>query len=267
MTFRLAQISDTHPSAERPHFLPDFQRMRAALGAGRPDLVFDAGDMTVDVADAPDDPGLRPRQPLDPVRFARDREIFGPDLSLLDIPGWRLIGIDALLVGSDLPDAAVQFYLLAGAGAGSIALFLHKPLTLGSPDPDGTYWRVGDPGRDMLARAFGDRFQQRVGTELVGHVEHRLAADGGCTAALMTVDGLALDDIGAMPEVYGPQEPIISSVFGAVSRLAHRGRAAVTSAADPGCGSRLATRPVVLRRRYGASSRSDTPSPSGDPPG
>jgi 3',5'-cyclic AMP phosphodiesterase CpdA len=280
MAFRIAQISDTHLSAERPHFLANFQRVSASLNARRPDLVVNTGDMTLDGADAPaelrfvkslhdgmglpwlavpgnhdvgDDPGLRSRQPLDAQRLASYRENFGPDRFLHDIPGWRLIGINGLLVEADLPEAAAQLDFLAEAVVGSddrsIALFVHKPLTLGTPDPDGTYWRVRDSGRDALARAFGgrrprliasghlhqfrrleidgtwhvwapstafvvgDRFQQRVGTKLVGYVEHRLDAQGGCDARLETVDGLALDDIGAMPEVYGPQKPVAAPTF------------------------------------------------------
>ena len=280
MEFRIAQISDTHLSADRPHFLPNFRLVAAALAARRPDLVVNTGDMTLDGADAPaelvfvrslheslglpwlavpgnhdvgDDPALASRQPLDARRLASYRTNFGPDRFLRDIPGWRLIGINGLLVEADLPDAAAQLDFVAeavaGAGERSIALFLHKPLTLGAADPDGTYWRVRDTGRASLARAFGsrrprlvasghlhqfrrleidgtvhvwapstafivgDRFQQRVGTKLVGYVEHRLGPDGACAAELATVDGLALDDIGAMPEVYGPQRPVTSPSF------------------------------------------------------
>lgn len=280
MVFRIAQISDTHLSADRPHFLGNFELVRFALAARRPDLVVNTGDMTLDGADTPaelrfvrslheemglpwlavpgnhdvgDDPGLRSRQPLDARRLASYRDCFGADRFVRDIPGWRLVGINALLAGADLPDADEQLDFLAGAVAGaenrSIALFLHKPLTLGEHDPDGTYWRVRDREREALARAFGarrprlvasghlhqfrrmeidgtvhvwapstafvvgDRFQQRVGTKVVGYVEHRLGADGACAAELATVDGLALDDIGTMPEVYGPQRPVASSTF------------------------------------------------------
>jgi 3',5'-cyclic AMP phosphodiesterase CpdA len=280
MSFRVAQISDTHLSAERPYFLPNFQRIGESLTARRPDLVINTGDMTLDGADQPeelrfvrslhdtlgipclalpgnhdvgDDPALRPRQPLDTRRLASYRANFGPDRFLKDVPGWRLIGINGLLTEAQLPDAAEQIDFLsaavADAGSRSIALFLHKPLTLGTPDPDGTYWRVRDKGREALLGAFGaqrpsliasghlhqyrrmaidgtlhvwapstafivgDRFQQRVGTKLVGYVEHRLDPDGGCATELVTVDGMALDDIGHLPEVYGPQKPVAAPTF------------------------------------------------------
>jgi hypothetical protein len=39
-------------------------------------------------------------------------------------------------------------------------------------------------------------------------VAHEFRADGSFDCALVTVDGLALDDIVDLPEIYGPQKPI-----------------------------------------------------------
>jgi hypothetical protein len=49
-----------------------------------------------------------------------------------DVPGWRLLGINSLLLGSDMPEAGDQLAFIAEASAGrgdrQLALFLHKPL-------------------------------------------------------------------------------------------------------------------------------------------
>lgn len=270
MSFRIAQISDTHLSPLRDRFVGNFERVAEALRARGPDLVINTGDVTLDGADdigdlsfarelhaaiglpwlvvpgnhdVGDDPTLAPRQPIDPVRLARYRAVLGSDHFLRDVPGWRLIGINSLLADAALPDTAAQFEFLreavAGAGPRHIALFLHKPLTLGGDDPDGTYWRVRDTGRAALRAAFGDRqprlvasghlhqfrrieqestthvwapstafivadhAQQPFGTKLVGYVSYELGEDGGFSVDLATVDGLALDDIAALPEIYG----------------------------------------------------------------
>jgi Icc protein len=270
MSFRIAQISDTHLSPLRNRFVDNFQRVAEALRTRGADLVVNTGDVTLDGADdirdlsfarelhaaiglpwlavpgnhdVGDDPTLAPRQPIDSTRLARYRAALGSDRFLRDVPGWRLIGINGLLADAALPETADQFEFLraavADAGARSIALFLHKPLTLGGDDPDGTYWRMRDTGRAALRAAFGtrrprlvasghlhqfrridhegtmhiwapstafivaDRAQQRFGTKLVGYVTHDLGEDGHVSVDLATVDGLALDDIAALPEIYG----------------------------------------------------------------
>ena len=47
MTFRIAQISDTHLSAEKPFFVGNFERIGEALRATPPDLVLNSGDITL----------------------------------------------------------------------------------------------------------------------------------------------------------------------------------------------------------------------------
>ena len=48
MTFRIAQISDTHLSRERPFFSGNFARVATHLRADPPDLVINSGDMALD---------------------------------------------------------------------------------------------------------------------------------------------------------------------------------------------------------------------------
>ena len=47
MTFRIAQISDTHLSAEKPFFIGNFELIAEALRAVRPDLVLNSGDISL----------------------------------------------------------------------------------------------------------------------------------------------------------------------------------------------------------------------------
>ena len=48
MTFRIAQISDTHLSREKPFFNENFARVSEHLIGQRPDLVINSGDMALD---------------------------------------------------------------------------------------------------------------------------------------------------------------------------------------------------------------------------
>jgi Icc protein len=168
MTFRIAQISDTHLSREKPFFSRSFARVAAHLAAQRSDLVINSGDMALDgpsresdlaearglhdaiglpcrfiagnhdcgeSQDAPAHPALLP---ITHERRERYLKHFGEDFWLLDVPGWRVIGMNAQLLGSDLIDAGEQLDFLRDAADGSddrrIALFVHKPLFHVSPD-------------------------------------------------------------------------------------------------------------------------------------
>ena len=50
MTYRVAQISDTHLSRDKPFFVANFERVAAALVAAAPDLVLNTGDVSLDGA-------------------------------------------------------------------------------------------------------------------------------------------------------------------------------------------------------------------------
>ena len=161
MTFHIAQISDTHLSAEKPFFVGNFERVGEALRAIRPDLVLNSGDISLSGESKESD--LSAARALHeaiglPVRFlpgnhdlgdsqdlaahgaavitderrARYLAHFGADFWTLDVPGWRLLGINAQLLGSDLAVAHAQDAEISEAAASlgdrRLALFLHKPL-------------------------------------------------------------------------------------------------------------------------------------------
>lgn len=163
--FTIAQISDTHLSDEKPFFVDNFVRIGDALRASRPDLVLNSGDITLDGAsneadlaaarllhdglglplrylpgnhdlgDSQDSPGHgegHGEAVIDAQRRRRYVAYFGADWWWFDVPGWRVLGLNAQLLGSDLPQAEMQDDTIAEAvgslGMRRLALFLHKPL-------------------------------------------------------------------------------------------------------------------------------------------
>lgn len=205
--FRVVQVSDTHLSASKPHFAANWEPTVAWIRAQRPDLVVHTGDVTVDGADLEDDlahcaalmrgigvpflavPGNHDvgdagnrHQPVDDARLARWSRHFGADRWVRDVPGWRLVGLDALLFGSGHPQEAAQAEWLVRAMEEAqgrrIAWFLHRPLFLEGPDePDTGYWSVKPAQRrfymDLVAR-------HRVSLVSSGHLHksHLFERDG-----------------------------------------------------------------------------------------
>ena len=192
MPFRIAQISDTHLSRGKPFFVQNFERVARHVAQGGFDLVLNSGDLSLDGSGDEDDlaesrrlhdamglplryiPGNHdigesqdtPLKHNVPVISAaiRDRYVrhFGPDFWALDVPGWRLLALDAQLIGSNLDAAEEQFSFIrstaSGLAAGSarLALFIHKPLFHLSPDETEVGGRFINPvGRRRLLDALG----------------------------------------------------------------------------------------------------------------
>lgn len=177
---RVIQISDTHLSPGKPHFTDNWPPLAAWIAAQQPDLLIHTGDVTVNGADVEEDmrhaaelmrclgvrfravPGnhdvgdaAHPRQPVNGERLARWRAYFGPDRWAEDVEGFRLIGLDALLLGSGDPEEAAQLAWLQGVMNDTqgrrIAWFLHRPLFLDKPDEGDTgYWSVKPQPREVL---------------------------------------------------------------------------------------------------------------------
>ena len=272
MTFRIAQVSDTHLSEAKPFFVDNFVRIGEALRAARPDLVLNTGDISLDGAghegdlaaarllhdalglplrflpgnhdlgDSQDSPGHGEAR-IDATRRARYLKHFGPDWWWFDVPGWRVLGINAQLLGGDLDAAAEQDAAIReamdGIGLRSLALFLHKPLFDRSADEGEITGRFVNPAprRGLLellgvepklvvcghvhqyrsteaARArhvwgtstayvIPDRLQPRYGLKEVGFVEHSLRPDGTHDSALVRVPGVATLHIEDFPQAYG----------------------------------------------------------------
>jgi len=211
MTFRIAQISDTHLSNDKPFFVDNFLRIGEALRADPPDLVLNSGDISLDGAGSEGDlaaaRALHDKLGL-PVRFipgnhdlgdsldasshgearidegrrARYLAHFGQDWWTLDVPGWRVLAVDAQLLGSDLSarheqDAAVAD-AAASLGGRKLALFVHKPLFDQSADETEITGRFVNP---VPRRALLDRLGGAMPALVAcGHVhQYRETRPGG----------------------------------------------------------------------------------------
>ena len=169
---RIIQISDTHLSPSKAHFSDNWAPLASWIAEQHPHLVIHTGDVTVDGADVEEDLrftaelmrglGVRFRavpgnhdvgdpghnhQPVNEARLQRWRSHFGQDRWIEDVEDCRLIGFDALLLGSGERDEVLQAHWLEavmnGAGDRRIAWFLHRPLFLDRPDEGDTgYWSV-----------------------------------------------------------------------------------------------------------------------------
>ena len=205
--FRLIQISDTHLSPGKPHFSGNWAPLAAWIAAQSPDLVIHTGDVTVDGADTEADlrhcagllhglgipfravPGNHDvgdsnhrHQPVSPERLARWQRHFGPDRWVEDVAGWRLVGLNAMLVGSSLVAEREQFAWLEGVMEGAagrrLAWFLHRPLFLETPDEGDTgYWSVRPEARQALLQLVQ---RYRVALVASGHLHkaHQFTLDG-----------------------------------------------------------------------------------------
>lgn len=204
---RVVQISDTHLSPNKPHFAGNWQPLTAWLAAQKPDLVVHTGDVTVDGADVDEDFGYcsglltalgvpvlsvpgnhdvgeahHPHQPVGAPRLARWREHLGADFWSHDVEGWRLIGLNSMLFGSDEVDEARQLTWLeqqiATAAGRRLGWFLHRPLFIEAPDEgDKGYWSVPPKPRAHLLDLVR---KHQVAFVASGHLHraHDFAVDG-----------------------------------------------------------------------------------------
>ena len=181
---RIVQISDTHLSRDKPHFVDNWAPLAAWIADQRPDLVIHTGDVTVDGAGVEadlsysahlmDELGVRWRavpgnhdvgdarhagQPVNAERLSAWQRHFGPDRWVEDIEEgalrWRLVGLDAMLMGSGEPEEAEQALwldrVMTEAGDRRIAWFLHRPLFTDDPEEGDTgYWSVKPQPRAAL---------------------------------------------------------------------------------------------------------------------
>lgn len=157
---RIAHISDTHLSDRHGFFVANFLRVVEAVNDWRPDLVIHTGDLSINGADrerdltysmelmerfdAPvkvlpgnhdvgEEPGfMQLDQPTTVERLARYAGAVGVDRWTFDADGWRLVGINAQVIGTGLArEAEQQEWLeteLARAAGRRIGVFTHKPL-------------------------------------------------------------------------------------------------------------------------------------------
>ena len=138
MAYRIAHISDPHLSLRRPFFQHNWEIMVELLNGDRPDLVVCTGDISIDGADHESElvyasaqlkrltsdvlivpgnhdcgnssPDTRGGETLITAeRLASFRRHVGPDFWMRDLGAWRLVGFNAMLPGSGLPDDDAQW--------------------------------------------------------------------------------------------------------------------------------------------------------------
>jgi 3',5'-cyclic AMP phosphodiesterase CpdA len=208
--FRLTQVSDTHLSRGRPFakLAENFHRVSEHIDATRPDLVINSGDVSWDgptsradmefakdlhgalpvncrylpgnhdIGDNPTAVGTPPSHPANEKDRAAFVDVFGEDRFHLEAAGWCFIGLNSLIMNTAIPSEAEQMNWfaaqLSGANGKPIALFLHKPLFLQTPeDPEtpGTAIRfVPQPVRAQLVTMLGKYDVRLVAS---GHVHQR----------------------------------------------------------------------------------------------
>ena len=249
--FRLIQISDTHLARRLPTLTQNFHRVSEYIDARRPDLVVNSGDLAFDgptsrddlefarelhaalpvacrylpgnhdIGDNPTELGPAPPQPATEQERQNFLSVFGEDRWRFDAAGWRFIGLNSLVMNTGLASEAEQYDWLASqlssADGKPVALFLHKPLYLNSPeDPelaasairyipmparsrlvemlraadlrlvasghvhqrrDFTYRRIRHVWAPSAGFVISDAKQEVIGTKEVGLVEYRFQPD------------------------------------------------------------------------------------------
>jgi 3',5'-cyclic AMP phosphodiesterase CpdA len=208
-------VSDTHLSPRTREADANWDAVVARVAADPPAVVVHAGDISADGADRTDDldharaqldrlqvtvpvhtipgnhdvgdnphggypsldgTGTVPPALVEEWRLARFRDRIGPDRWVVDIGGWRLVGLNAQLLGSGLREEGEQWDWLTevlsspGGDAHPVALFVHKPLLRAPSLPDDP-----SPGR-YVPSAAGDRLralmssaERRVRAVVSGH--------------------------------------------------------------------------------------------------
>jgi len=180
--FRLIQISDTHLSRAKPHFVANYEAVVAHVNQSAPDIVLNTGDIALngpdeiddlafaaeqhalftvpvrtipgnhDVGDNPADPAHPPKQLVTRSRLQAYEEYFGAGHWSVEAGAWRLIGFNAQLLGTGLPQEKAQRDFLeeffSYNSAAPIAVFLHKPLFRDAPkDTSEAMHRYVTPGQ------------------------------------------------------------------------------------------------------------------------
>jgi len=201
--FRLTQISDTHLARRLQKLTDNFHRVSEHIDATRPDLVINSGDLAFDgptsrsdlefakeqhdalpvpcrhlpgnhdVGDNPTAVGPAPKQPATEKERQNYLSVIGEDRWRFDAAGWSFIGLNSLIMNTGIESEAEQFGWLASElgriNGRPVALFLHKPLYLHTPD---------DPETEATAIRYVPQPRRRNLIEMFAVVDLRLVASG-----------------------------------------------------------------------------------------
>jgi 3',5'-cyclic AMP phosphodiesterase CpdA len=248
--FRLIQISDTHLARRLPTLTQNFHRVSEYIDARRPDLVVNSGDLAFDgptsrddlefarelhaalpvtcrylpgnhdIGDNPTELGPAPPQPATEQERQNFLSVFGEDRWRFDAAGWRFIGLNSLVMNTGLASEAEQYDWLASqlssADGKPVALFLHKPLYLNSPeDPElaaSAIRYIPMPARSRLVEmlraadlrlvASGHVHQRRDFTH--SHVRHIWAPSAGFIISDARQEVIGIKEVGLVEYRFRP---------------------------------------------------------------
>jgi 3',5'-cyclic AMP phosphodiesterase CpdA len=201
--FRLTQISDTHLARRLQQLTDNFHRVGEHIDATRPDLVINSGDLSFDAPTSRDDllfakelhdalpvpcrhlPGNHdigdnptavspaPKQPATEQHRQNYLAVIGEDRWRFDAAGWCFIGLNSLIMNTGIESEAGQFDWLASelgrVDGKPVALFLHKPLYLNTPD---------DPETEATAIRYVPQPRRKNLIEMFAAIDLRLVASG-----------------------------------------------------------------------------------------
>ena len=201
--FRLTQISDTHLARRLQKLTDNFHRVGEHIDATRPDLVVNSGDISFDgptsradlefakelhdalpvpcrhlpgnhdIGDNPTAVGPVPKQPATEECRKNYLSVVGNDRWRFDESGWCFIGLNSLIMNTGIDSEAEQFDWLTSelsrANGKSVALFLHKPLYLNTPD---------DPEIESSAIRYVPQPRRKNLIDMFAEVDLRLVASG-----------------------------------------------------------------------------------------
>lgn len=207
---KIAHISDTHLSDRHGFFVGNFLRVVAAVNDWRPDLVIHTGDLSINGADrtrdltysmemmqrfdAPvrvipgnhdlgEEPGfMQLDQPTTAARLDQYERAVGPDRWAFDAGDWRLIGMNAQVLGTGLPrETEQQRWLeseLGSAQGRPVGIFTHKPLFFPRALRNGRPQSIFLP-RGVRARMFSLFARSGVRFVASGHLHKHLDIRAG----------------------------------------------------------------------------------------
>jgi 3',5'-cyclic AMP phosphodiesterase CpdA len=201
--FRLTQISDTHLARRLQKLTDNFHRVGEHIDATRPDLVVNSGDISFDgptsradlefakelhdalpvpcrhlpgnhdIGDNPTAVGPVPKQPATEECRQNYLSVVGNDRWRFDEAGWCFIGLNSLIMNTGIDSEAEQFDWLTAelsrANGKPVALFLHKPLFLNTPE---------DPELEASAIRYVPQPRRKNLIEMFAAVDLRLVASG-----------------------------------------------------------------------------------------
>jgi 3',5'-cyclic AMP phosphodiesterase CpdA len=172
---KIAIVADSHLAPDARAFNANWAAAGAFVRSVKADLTVHLGDITVDgladpaqfahaldlsadwptpirylpgnhdIGDNPPGPNVASNHPLDGGRLADFRAAFGPDYWVVDSDGWRVIGLNAQLFGTESDDEREQWVWLAELIAQPqllpVILMMHKPLFQHSPADEAPHHR------------------------------------------------------------------------------------------------------------------------------